>query len=233
MCYNFIRSIGMKNLRIKIDAMQWLVTVMRNSEGSVLIRIKTVQLWILHPAAEPQDEVKGALLLDVVVGESAPVLQLLPGEDQPLLIRRNPLLVLDLCLDVLDGVGWLHLEGDGLAGEGLDEDLHPAAESQDEVEGALLLDVVVREGSSVFELLSGEDQSLLVRRDTFLVLNLCLNILDGVGRLHLEGDSLAGEGLDEDLHAAAQPQDEVEGAPLLDVVIRESSSVFELLPGED
>ena len=95
MCYNFIRSIGMKNLRIKIDAMQWLVTVMRNSEGSVLIRIKTVELWILHPAAEPQDEVEGALLLDVVVGESAPVLQLLPGEDQPLLIRRNPLLVLN------------------------------------------------------------------------------------------------------------------------------------------
>ena len=64
-------------------------------EGSVLIRIKTVELWILHPAAEPQDEVEGALLLDVVVGESAPVLQLLPGEDQPLLIRRNPLLVLN------------------------------------------------------------------------------------------------------------------------------------------
>merc|ERR1719442_210523 len=144
MCYNFIRSIGMKNLRIKIDAMQWLVKVMRNSEGSVLIRIKTVELWILHPAAEPQDEVEGALLLYVVVGESAPVLQLLPGEDQPLLIRRNPLLVLDLCLDVLDGVGRLHLEGDGLAG-----DLHPASEPQDEVEGALLLDVVIREGSSV------------------------------------------------------------------------------------
>ena len=67
---------------------------MRNSEGSVLIRIKTVELWILLPAAEPQDEVEGALLLYVVVGESAPVLQLLPGEDKPLLIRRNPLLVL-------------------------------------------------------------------------------------------------------------------------------------------
>ena len=33
-------------------------------------------------------------------------------------------LVLDLGLDVLDRVGWLDLQGDGLAGEGLDENLH-------------------------------------------------------------------------------------------------------------
>merc|ERR1719291_398591 len=233
MCYNFIRSIGMKNLRIKIDAMQWLVTVMRNSEGSVLLRIKSVELWILHSAAEPQDEVEGALLLDVVVGESAPVLQLLPGEDQPLLIRRNPLLVLDLCLDVLDGVGRLHLEGDSLAGEGLDEYLHPAAEPQDEVEGALLLDVVIGEGSSVLQLLPREDEPLLVRGNTLLVLNLCFNVLDGVGRLHLEGDGLAGEGLDEDLHPAAEPQDKVEGALLLDVVVGEGSPILKLFSSED
>ena len=35
-----------------------------------------------------------------------------------------PLLVLDLGLDVVDGVGRLHLKGDSLAREGLDEDLH-------------------------------------------------------------------------------------------------------------
>ena len=34
------------------------------------------------------------------------------------------LLVLDLGLDVLDGVRRLDLKGDGLAGQGLDEDLH-------------------------------------------------------------------------------------------------------------
>ena len=37
---------------------------------------------------------------------------------------RLPLLVLDFCLDVVDGVGGLHLKGDRLPGEGLDEDLH-------------------------------------------------------------------------------------------------------------
>lgn len=34
----------------------------------------------------------------------------------------------------------------------------------------------------------------------FLVLDLGLNIIDGVGRLNLEGDGLASEGLYEDLH---------------------------------
>ena len=77
---------------------------------------------------------------------------------------------LNLCFNVLDGVGRLHLEGDGLAGEGLDEDLHPAAEPQDEVEGALLLDVVVGEGSPILKLFSSEDKPLLVRRNPLLIL---------------------------------------------------------------
>ena len=38
------------------------------------------------------------------------------------------------------------------------------------MEGALLLDVVVREGSSILQLLPSEDQSLLVRGDSLLVL---------------------------------------------------------------
>ena len=68
-------------------------------------------------------------------------------------------------------------------------------------------------------MLAGEDQTLLVGRNSFLVLcgtsvkvgkiydpdcehtlNLALDIVDGVGRLDLEGDGLTREGLDEDLH---------------------------------
>ena len=41
-----------------------------------------------------------------------------------LLIRRNSLLVLDLGLDILNAVTWLNLEGDGLAREGLNKNLH-------------------------------------------------------------------------------------------------------------
>ena len=60
-------------------------------------------------------------LLDVVVAECASILQLLAGENQTLLVRWDPLLILDLALDIVDGVGRLHLEGDSLAREGLDE----------------------------------------------------------------------------------------------------------------
>merc|ERR1711950_113704 len=123
---------------------------------------------------------EGALLLDVVVGESSSVLELLASEDQPLLIWGDPLLVLDLGLDVLNGVRGFDLQGDGLTGEGLDEDLHASPESEHKVEGALLLDVVVGESSSVLQLLASEDQPLLIWGNSLLVLDLGLDVLNGV-----------------------------------------------------
>ena len=81
-------------------------------------------LALLGSSTESQDEVKGGLLLDVVIGKSAAILELLACEDQALLVRWNSLLVLDLGLDIVDGVGRLNLEGDGLTREGLNEDLH-------------------------------------------------------------------------------------------------------------
>ena len=123
---------------------------------------------------------EGGLLLDVVVGESAAILELLSGEDESLLVGRDALLVLDLGLHVVNGIRALNVEGDGLSSEGLHEDLHATTEAEHQVEGGLLLDVVVGQGAAVFQLLSGEDQSLLVRWDSFLVLNLGLDIVDGV-----------------------------------------------------
>ena len=75
------------------------------------------------------------------------------------------------------------------------------------VERRLLLDVVVGQGAAVLELLASKDEALLIGRDTLLVLNLRLDVVDGVGRLHLEGDSLASQRLDKDLHTATQTQD--------------------------
>ena len=89
------------------------------------------------------------LLLDVVVAERAAVLELLAREDQALLVGRDaegpavwsaqvrwrkeynvPLLVLDLGLDIVDGVRGLHLKGDSLAREGLYENLHFCSHAQ-------------------------------------------------------------------------------------------------------
>jgi hypothetical protein len=60
---------------------------------------------------------KGGLLLDVVIRESATVLKLLASEDQALLVRGNSLLVLNLALDIVDGVGGLDLKSNGLASD--------------------------------------------------------------------------------------------------------------------
>ena len=93
---------------------------------------------------------QGTLLLNVVVGQGAAVLELLAREDETLLVGGDALFILDLGLDIVNGVGRLDFQGDGFAGEGLDEDLHSTTETEDEVQRRLLLDVVVRERSAVF-----------------------------------------------------------------------------------
>ena len=45
--------------------------------------------------------------------------------------------------------------------------LTTTTETEDKMEGGLLLDVVVGEGAAVFELLTGKDQTLLIRRDSY------------------------------------------------------------------
>ena len=124
---------------------------------------------------------ESGFLLDVVVGESTAILKLLASEDQALLVWGNALLVLDLRLDIVDGVGRLDLKSDGLAGEGLDEDLHTTAKTEDEMESRLLLDVIVAKGATVLELLASKDEALLIRRNAFLVLDLALDVVNGVG----------------------------------------------------
>ena len=187
----------------------------------------------LHTTTETKHQVQGALLLDVVIRESATVFQLLASEDETLLIRRDTLLILDLGLHVVNRVRRLDFQGDGLSGKSLDKDLHTTAEAEDKVKRRLLLNVVIRQGAAILELLAGENQALLVGGDTLLVLDLRLNVVDGVGRLDLKGDGLASEGLDEDLHTATKTEDEMEGRLLLNVVVGQGTAILELLAGED
>jgi hypothetical protein len=53
-------------------------------------------------------------------------------------------------------------------------------ETEDQMESGFLLDVVVGQRTAIFELLAGKDKTLLIRRNTFLVLNLLLDIVDRV-----------------------------------------------------
>ena len=91
-----------------------------------------------------------------------------------------------LSLSAVDSLGWEsgvtlsadHLVTLELPGEGSEcwLDLHgshtTSSESEHQVESGLLLDVVIREGSSIFQLLSSEDESLLIGGDALLILDL-------------------------------------------------------------
>ncbi|KAG2608127.1 hypothetical protein PVAP13_4NG284976 [Panicum virgatum] len=133
----------------------------------------------LVATTEAKHQVKCGLL-DVVVRQGAAVLQLLASKDQTLLVWGDALLVLNLRLHTVSGVRGLHLQGDGLAGEGLDEDLHSNTQTEHQMEGGLLQNVVVSKGTAIPELLASNDEPLLVRRNAFLVPDLSLDIVNGV-----------------------------------------------------
>jgi len=172
--------------------------------------------------AKAKDKMKRGLFLDVVIRKRTSIFELLSSEDQPLLLRWDSFLVLDLCLDVLNGVVRLDVQGDRLSREGFDEDLHgTTAKAKDKMKRGLFLDVVIRKSTSIFELLTSENQTLLLRWDSFLVLDLCLDVLNRVIRLDVQSDRLSRKGLDEDLHSTtAKTKDKMKGRFLLNVVIR-------------
>jgi len=73
----------------------------------------------------------------------------------------------------------------------------------------LLLDVVIGESSAILKLLAGKDETLLVWRNPFLILDFSLNIFYGIARLHLESDCLACQSLDEDLHSTSETKNQM------------------------
>merc|ERR1712212_377996 len=80
----------------KLDQLLLMLDLLGSGEGLLLALFATT--------SQAEDKMEGGLLLDVVVGQSTSILELLAREDQTLLIRGNALLVLDLSFDILDGV---------------------------------------------------------------------------------------------------------------------------------
>ena len=69
--------------------------------------------------------------------------------------------------------------------------LTSSTQTEDQVEGGLLLDVVIRKSASVLQLLSSEDQTLLIWGNSLLVLNLSLNVFDGIRGLDVQSNGLS------------------------------------------
>merc|ERR1719481_1843335 len=172
-----------------------------------------------HSTPQAEDEMKGRLFLDIVVGQGPTIFQLLSSKDQSLLVWWNTFLILDLSLYIFDGVRRLNLQRDGFTSQSFHKDLHTTPQPQDKVQGRLLLNVVIREGSPVLKLLPSEDEPLLIWRNSLLILDFGLHVLNRIRWLHFKSDGFASQGLDEDLHPSSQPEDEVQGRSLLDIVI--------------
>mgnify|MGYP006876308870 CR=1 FL=1 len=62
--------------------------------------------------------------LNVVVGKSAAIIELLALEDKALLVRGNALPVLDFLLNSLNGVEVVDIKVDCLVGKSLNKNLH-------------------------------------------------------------------------------------------------------------
>jgi len=139
--------------------------------------------------------------LDIIIGKGSTIFELLSSENQSLLLWRDAFFILDFRLDILDGVVWLDVQGDSLASQRFDEDLHSTTtKTKDKMQRGFFLNVVVGKSPAIFKLLSSKNEALLLRWDSFLVLDFRLDVLDGVIWLDVKGDRFTGQGLDEDLH---------------------------------
>jgi len=136
-------------------------------------------------------QVECALLLDIIIRQGTSVFELLASKDEALLVGGYTLLILDLRLNIINRVRRFDLESYRFAGQCLHEDLHATTKAENEMESRLFLDVVIRKSSTVLQLFASEDKTLLVRRNTLLVLDLCLDVIDRVGRFNFESDRLA------------------------------------------
>ena len=118
--------VGMATLLVALDCMrvQGSVVLAADHLLPVVLLGKLMKGGLNDAIAQRQLQIQGGLVLDVAVGQGAAIFQLFTIEYQPLLVNWDAFLVLDLDLDILDGVTGLDLKSDGLACQGLHEDLH-------------------------------------------------------------------------------------------------------------
>jgi hypothetical protein len=101
----------------------WQSSVTLSADGllTVVLGSKSLQRWLNDTTSQSENQVESGLLLDVVVRQGSTILQLLTSKDQSLLVWWDTLLVLNLRLDVVNGVRGFNLQGNGLTGQGLNE----------------------------------------------------------------------------------------------------------------
>jgi hypothetical protein len=137
--------------------------------------------------------VNRAVISDIKILESGlAISHLLSRKNEALLIHWNRLAFMNLALEGFNGIIFADVKSYALASQSLDKNLHTTAQSQNpallknkhnfgsekrkishaliikylQVQGGLLLDVVVCQRVRIFQLFAGENEALLVRRYT-------------------------------------------------------------------
>merc|ERR1712156_751500 len=86
--------------------------------------IKNATGYLAVTSTQAKYQMQSRFFLDIVIGQSSAIFQLLSGKNQTLLVWRNALLILDLGFDIFNRIGGLDLKSDGLASQGFHENLH-------------------------------------------------------------------------------------------------------------
>ena len=154
----------------------------------------------LHSSPESEYEMESTLLSDVIVCHCPSIFEALSSEDKSLLAWGDSFFVLNFGLDSLNGVSAFDFHSHSLSCQCSHKDLHSSSESEDHMNCALLLYVVVSEAPVILKLFACEDESLLVSRNSLSVLDELLEMGDAVSWLHLASHGLPSKCLHEDLH---------------------------------
>merc|ERR1712050_262457 len=80
-------------------------------------------------STQAENQMQRRFFLDVVVGQCAAILELLPSKNQALLIWWDSFFVLDLSFYVVNSVRCLNIQRDRLTCERFHEDLHAATKT--------------------------------------------------------------------------------------------------------
>jgi len=89
---------------------------------------------------------------------------------------RYALLILYLCLDITNGVQDLCHKSNGFSSQIINKDFYSISKKQQQVKHRILLDILISSVSFILQFLPRKYPSLLVRRNTFLVLNLGFHV---------------------------------------------------------
>ena len=74
------------------------------------------------------------------------------------------------------------------------------------MQSGFFLDVIITQSTPIFQLFAGKNQPLLIWGDTFLILDLCFDVINGIASFNIQSDGFTGKGFDENLHTTTKTE---------------------------